>query len=431
MPTMPTTDAYKEVAPWTTAQPSDRLPRDAWWTLYGDAQLNALQNKLIANNPDLATALANYDQARAYSDQMRSGDSNTLGGQAGYEFDLWGSIRNQIASGKAPAAASAPDLESARLCLSAQLVDGYVVLRGFDRDSALLEDAAKACRRALNLTIDRHDGSIAPGLDVARAQTQLEAACSQAARTLAQRALMEHAIAALVGESASRFSIAPQIADIGLPRIPAGIPSTLLQRRPDIAAEQRHVEAATANLGVARAAYFPCVTLNAAGGCQSTPIAGWLTAPNSFWAVGPSMLPTIFDARKREAQAGEAGAALEEASARYRGVTLTSLEEVEDSLALLDRYHDAWPAAVAEADAAQRSLDFSMDRYREGAVDYLDVVTSQTAALQTRRDALTLETLQLRASVAVIRALGGGWEAPTAPQAILPDSHERLRAHGI
>jgi NodT family efflux transporter outer membrane factor (OMF) lipoprotein len=420
MKTMPTADAYKEVAPWTTAQTLGRLPRDAWWTLYGDAQLNALQNKLIAGNPDLATALANYDHARAYA--------NIVDGEASYELDLWHRIRNNVASGKAPAAASSADLKSARLSLSAQLADGYVVLRGFDRDSALLEDMVKTCRCALDLAIDRHDGSIATGLDVAGAQAQLEAASSQAAQTLAQRELMERAIVALAGESASRFSITPQIVDIGLPQVPTDIPSTLLRRRPDIAAEQRRVEAATAAFGAACASYFPSVAINPAGGNQRARNAGWMTAPNSHWAVGPSMPLTMVDAGKRKAQAAEALAALGEASARYRGVALTAFQEVEDNLALLDHHHDAWQAGVAAVEAAERSLDFSMDRYRKGAANYLDVVTSQTAALQTQRDALALETLQLRASVALIRALGGGWESPIVHQSVLTDTRRRLHA---
>ncbi len=378
-PAVPTAAAYKEIpsgasAPWVTAQPADRLPRDAWWTFYGDAQLDALQSKLIANNPDLAAALASYEQARSFSDQVRSGlfptlagsadierdrqsdnkplrgpiassptyySSNTLGATASYELDLWGSIRNQVASGNAQAAAAAADLENARLSLIAQLVDNYVQLRGFDRDSAILEETVKAYRRALDLTKQRHDGGIAPGLDVARAQTQLDVARSQYAQTLAQRALIEHAIAALVGESASQFSLAPQTDAIKLPQVPTGIPSTLLQRRPDVAAAQRRMESANADIGVARAAFFPSITLNATGGYQSTQFPNWLQAPSSFWAIGPAALLTIFDAGKHKAQVAQARAALDAASAKYRSVALGAFQQVEDNLALLDHYHDA------------------------------------------------------------------------------------------
>jgi NodT family efflux transporter outer membrane factor (OMF) lipoprotein len=442
-PDVPTADTYKEVAPWVTAQPADRLPREAWWTLYDDAQIDGLQQKLIASNPDLAAALANYNQAHAFADEAQSGlfptitgnadverdrqsdmkplrgpisasptnyDANTVGAQATYELDLWGRIRNEVASGNAQAAAAAADLENARLSLTAQLVDDYVQLSGFDRDSALLDDTVKAYRRALDLTIERHNGGIAPGLDVARAQTQLDVARSQAAQTLAQRALMEHAIAALVGESASRFSLPAQTVEIKLPQVPPGIPSTLLQRRPDVASAQRHMVAANADIGVAKAAFFPSITLNASGGYQSTQFPGWLEAPNSFWAIGPSALLTIFDAGKRKAQVAQAQAVLDEASAKYRSVALLAFAQVEDNLALLNHYHDASEAEKSAVAAAQKSLDFSMDRYRQGAVNYLDVVTSQTAALQTQRDDLDLDTRQLRASVALIRALGGGWE---------------------
>jgi NodT family efflux transporter outer membrane factor (OMF) lipoprotein len=447
-PEVPTATAYKEIpsdisAPWITAQPADRLPRDSWWALYGDAQLDDLQKSLVANNPDLAAALASYQQARSFSDQVRSGlfptlaasadverdrqsdtkplrgpvsaspsyyNSNTVGATASYELDLWGSIRNQIASGNAQAAAAAADLENARLSLITQLVEDYVQLRNFDRDSAILDDTVKAYRRALDLTKQRHDGGIAPGLDVARAQTQLDVARSQFAQTLAQRALMEHAIAALVGESASQFSLAAQTDAIKLPQVPTGIPSTLLQRRPDVAAAQRRMQSANADIGVARAAFFPSITLNATGGYQSGQFANWLQAPNSFWAIGPSALLTIFDAGKRRAQVAQARAVLDETSAKYRSVALGAFQQVEDNLALLDHYHDAAGAEKSAVAAAQRSLDFSMDRYREGAVNYLEVVTSQTAALQTQRDALDLDTRQLRASVQLIRALGGGWE---------------------
>jgi NodT family efflux transporter outer membrane factor (OMF) lipoprotein len=441
-PELPTADAYKEIAPWTQAQPSDQLARDSWWTLYGDAQLDDLQKQLIANSPDLAAALANYNQAQAFSDQTRSGlfptitgnadverdrqsdnrplrgpltsspayyNSNTIGLAATYELDLWGRIRNEVASGTAQAQAAAADLESARLSLNAQLVDSYIVLRGLDRDSAILDDTVKAYRRALDLTIERHNGGIAPGLDVARAQTQLDVARSQAAQTLAQRAVTEHAIAALVGASASQFSIPAKIVDIKQPGVPTGVPSILLQRRPDIAAAQRRMVAANADVGVARAAFFPSISLNASGGYQSANHNNWLEAPSSFWAIGPAALLTIFDAGKRKAQVAQARAAFDETSAKYRSTVLGAFQQVEDNLALLNHYHDASEAEKSAVDAAQRSLNFSLDRYREGAVNYLDVVTSQTAALQTQRDALDLDTRQLRASVALIRALGGGW----------------------
>ncbi len=440
-PVVPTADAYKEIGPWTQAQPSDRLPRDSWWTLYGNSELDELQQRLIAGNPTLAAALANYAQARALSDQARAGlfptlslnagvqrnresindplrgpttptyyDSNTLGGSVSYELDLWGQIRNEVAAGEANAAAAAADLENARLALLAQLVDDYVQLRSLDRDSAILDETVKAYTRAVSLTQQRHDAGIAPGLDVSQAQTQLDTARSQAAQTLAQRALMEHAVAALLGVSASSFSIEPGLVDIKLPQIPSGVPSTLLERRPDIAAAQRRMIATNANIGVARAAYFPALTLGAQGGFYSGAFSDWLSAPSRFWAIGPNALLSVFDGGLRRAQVAQARAEFDASAANYRSTVISAFQQVEDNLATLNHYHDAAVAERAAVDAAQRTLDLSMALYVKGATDYLTVVTSQTAVLQTQLDLLNLDTLQLRASVDLIRALGGGWE---------------------
>ena len=446
-PIVPTADAFKEIGPWTQAQPADRLPRDSWWTLYGNAELDDLEKGLIAGNPTLAAALANYAQARALSDQARAGlfptlglsasaernresinaplrgpttptyyNANTVGGSVSYELDLWGQIRNEVAAGEANAAASAADLENARLSLIAQLVQDYIQLRSLDRDSAILDETVSAYARALKLTEQRHDAGIAPGLDVAQAQTQLDAARSQTAQTLAQRALMEHAIAALLGLSASTFSIKPQIVAISLPQIPTGVPTTLLERRPDIAGAQRRMIAANANIGVARAAYFPSLTLGGQGGFQSTGISNWLSAPSSFWAVGPSALLSVFDGGLRRAQVAQARAEFDASAANYRGIVVGAVQQVEDSLATLNHYHDASIDEKAAVDAAQRTLDFSLALYKQGATDYLTVVTSQTALLQTQLEALNLDTLQLTASVDLIRALGGGWEDSAGAQ---------------
>jgi len=442
-PVVPAADAYKEIGPWTQAQPADRLPRDSWWALYGNTELDDLEKRLIAGNPTLAAALANYAQARALADQARAGlfptlglnasaqrnreslnaplrgpttptyyNSNTLGGSVSYELDLWGQIRNEVAAGEANAAASAADLENARLSLIAQLVQDYIQLRSLDRDSAILDETVKAYARALQLTEQRHDAGIAPGLDVAQAQTQLNAALSQAAQTLAQRALMEHAIAALLGVSASTFSINPAIVAIQLPQIPSGVPSTLLERRPDIAGAQRRMMAANANIGVARAAYFPTLTLGGQGGFQSTSFSNWLSAPSSFWAIGPNALLSVFDGGLRRAQVAQARADFDASAANYRGTVVGAFQQVEDSLASLNHFHDASVDEKAAVDAAQRTLHFSLALYKQGATDYLTVVTSQTALLQTQLEALNLDTVQLTASVDLIRALGGGWEDP-------------------
>src|SRR6202166_3183624 len=441
-PVVPTADAYKEMGRWTQAQPADRLPRDSWWTLYDNAELDRLQKKLIAGNPTLAAALANYAQARALSDQARAGlfptlglsagvardrdslnrplrlatgpayyDTNSLSGSVSYELDLWGQIRNEVAAGAANAGASAADLENARLSLIAQLVDDYIQLRSLDRDSAILDQTVQAYARALSLTEQRHAAGIAPGLDVSQAQTQLDAARSQAAQTFAQRALMEHAIAALLGVSASTFSIKPQIVDIKIPQIPTGIPCSLLQRRPDIAGAQRRMIAANANIGVARAAYFPTLTLGAQGGFQSTAYGNLLSAPSTFWAIGPNALLSVFDGGLRRAQVAQARAGFDASAANYRGTVVSAFQQVEDSLAALNHYHDASVDEKAAVDAAQRTLNLSMTLYVKGATDYLTVVTSQTAVLRTQLEALDLDTLELRASVDLIRALGGGWDS--------------------
>src|ERR1700691_2122436 len=266
----------------------------------------------------------------------------------------------------------------------------------------------------------------APGLDVSQAQTQLDAARSQSAQTLAQRALMEHAIAALLGVSASTFSIKPQIVAITLPQTPSGVPSTLLQRRPDIAGAQRRMIAANANIGVARAAYFPTLTLGAQGGFQSNAFSNWLSAPSSFWAVGPNALLSVFDGGLRRAQVAQARAEFDASAAYYGGTVVTAFQQVEDSLATLNHYHAAAAEERAAVDAAQRTLNFAMALYKQGATDYLTVVTSQTALLQTQLQALSLDTTRLSASVNLILALGGGWEDTAGPQAAkVTDSKQR------
>jgi NodT family efflux transporter outer membrane factor (OMF) lipoprotein len=440
-PEIATGAAYQEVGKWTSAQPADRLPRDNWWALYDVPEIDGLAGRLIAGNPSLAAALANYAQATALRDQARAAlfptlglnagvsraresahapltgpttpryyDDDVLGGSVSYELDLWGRIRNQVASGRATAEAAAADLENARLSLLAQLVDDYVQLRSFDREGAILADTVDAYDHAVQVTEQRHGAGIGSGLDVAQAETQLRTARSQAAQVLAQRALLEHAIAALLGVSASTFSIEPKLVDIKLPQIPVGVPATLLERRPDIAGAQRRMIAANANIGVARAAYFPSLTLGAQGGFQSTGFANWLSVPSSYWAIGPNALLSVFDAGLRRAQVAQARAQFDSAVADYRGVVVAAFQQVEDSLASLNHYDDAANEEKAAVAAAKRTLDLSMILYKQGATDYLTVVTSQTALLQAQLQALNLDTLQLRASVDLVRALGGGWE---------------------
>jgi NodT family efflux transporter outer membrane factor (OMF) lipoprotein len=447
IPVVPAGDAYKETGTWTAAEPADRLPRDRWWALYNNEEINTLQTRLLAGNTTLAASLANYAQARALADQARAGlfpqlnanagvqraresvnaplisnltpryyDTNIAGGSISYELDLWGQIRNQVAAGRDNAVAAGEDLENARLSLMAQLVEDYVQLRTYDRAAKILNDTVVAYDRAVHLTDQRHTAGIAAGLDVSQAQTQLSAARSQLAQTLGQRALTEHAIAALLGVSAATSTIEPAVVEIDQPRIPVGIPGTLIQRRPDVASAQRRMMAANANIGVARAAYFPSLTLGGQGGFESNRFGNWLTAPSTFWAIGPNAVLSLFDGGLRRAQVAQARAQFDSSAADYRGTVVTAIQQVEDSLATLNHYYDAAVEEKAAETAAQRTLDLSMALYVQGATDYLTVVTSQTALLQTQLQANDIDNTQLRASVDLIRALGGGW-SEDQPQA--------------
>lgn len=440
VPATPVAAEYKDTGPWVQAQPADQLPRADWWSLYGDAQLDQLQQRLLAHNADLAAALAHYQQAQALFHEARAGyfpqigasagavrqrqsdtaplrgatspseyDTYTAGAQLSYEVDLWGQVRDTVAAGRDEAQATAADLASVQLSLQAQLADDYLALRGLDQQLQLLQQSVDTYQKALQLTQTLHNGGIVSGLDVARAQTQLSTAKSQWAQTAAQRAEMQDAIAVLVGESASEFNLPAQTAAIPQPQVPLAVPSTLLQRRPDIAAAERRTAEANAKIGVARSAYFPSLTLNAQGGFLSKRYADLLSAPNQVWALGPSLLFDLFDGGRRKAQVAAARAAADEAGAKYRGVVLGAFQQVQDNLALLDHLSAAMVDQQAASTAAQHSLDLAMKQYKVGVASYLDVVQAQTTALQAQSGVLSLGTQQLRASVQLIRALGGGW----------------------
>ncbi len=446
VPAMDIPGHFKEAAPWVDAQPADGLPRGDWWSIYHDSRLAELETRLQANSPDLAAALAVYGQARAYDDQARAGlfptlsglldptrdrqsdtrplrgagqpdeyGSYTVGLQEDYELDLWGRVRNTVAAAHAGTQAAAGDLASARLSLEIRLADDYVSLLSADREIQLLQDTVAAYDKALELTETLHGGGLVSGLDVSRAQTQLDSARAQVAESRAGRALLEHAIAVLVGEPASSFSLPPDPQQIALPQIPAGVPAGLLQRRPDIAAAERRVAAANASIGVARAAFFPSLDLSAAIGVQSTSTGSLFMAPSTFWSVGPMLTQTIFGAGLHRAQLAQARARLDEAAARYRSTVLGAFQQVEDNLALLENYRSETVDESAAVEAAQKTLDISLTQYRDGGIAYLEVVDSQTAALSARQAALRLETRQLRASIDLVRALGGGW-APGASE---------------
>jgi outer membrane protein, multidrug efflux system len=438
-PMVATPVAYKQMGPWTPADPADRTPRGDWWTVYGDQTLDDLERRIETDNPNLALALARYDEARAVAAQARAalfpqvgatadstrnrqsddrplriggpnefGD-NVVGGTVSYEFDFWGRVRNEVAAGKAQAQAAGADAASARLSLEAQLAAAYMDLRGADAQEKLLADTTIAYARALALTKAQHDGGAVSGLDVGRAEAQLESARAQEVDVAAQRALDEHLIATLVGQPASTFSIAP-VADLPQPpRTPAAAPSLLLERRPDIAAAERRAAAANANIGVARAAFFPSITLDASGGFESAGGANLLTAGNSLWTLGPAAALTLFDAGKRKAGVRAARDQFAEASASYRATVLSAFQEVEDNLTLCNRLADEADHQALSVKASQRTESLALTQYRMGSVTYLDVVTAQTADLEAERIALVIATRRLQASVDLVRALGGGW----------------------
>ncbi|PRC93655.1 efflux transporter outer membrane subunit [Solimicrobium silvestre] len=433
------TDSWKD-QPWQSAQPADDLPHGQWWQIYGDPTLDALEAKIDQDNPTLAAALARYDQATAYIRQSQAAQlptldsgaslthnrqsdhrplrgsnqpdvysANTIGVGLNYELDVWGRVRNLVESAKAGAQASAADLESVRLSLHAQLADNYVRLRGVDAQAKLLNDTVSAYTRALSLTQNRHAGGVASGLDVARAETQLSSVRAQAADIASQRALFEHAIASLTGQPAMNFSLPMLSGTMAIPHTPVGMPSTLLQRRPDIAAAERRTAAANANIGVARAAYYPSISLGALFGVQNTGQAGLLSAPNNYWTLGPSVVFNLFDGGLRDAKVTEARAALDQTGAEYRATVLAAFQQVEDDLSRLKYDHEGELDQNAAVQSAEKTLTLAFNRYREGAVNYLEVVTAQAAALAAERSALDLHTQQLRTSVDLIRALGGGW----------------------
>jgi NodT family efflux transporter outer membrane factor (OMF) lipoprotein len=449
---------YKEQGPWAQAAPADRIRRGSWWDDAHDAELANLEQQVDKANPDLAAAIARYDQADAYLAQTQSNlyptigvgasvtnnrqsdsrplrgsnqpdeyGADTIGLQLDYDFDLWGKVRNEVAASKDLAQASADDMESVRLSLHAKLADTYFSLRGDDAQLRLLRDSEQAYSHALDIATHRFKGGIAPAEDMTRASTNLYTVRAQISDVEGQRALNEHAIASLVGVPASNFSIPPDEAPINFDAIPVGVPSTLLERRPDIAAAERRIAAANSSIGIARAAFFPDLTISPIIGFQSTGASNWLSAPNLFWAVGPALTATLFDAGAHEAGLTMARAKLDESAAVYRSTVLHAFQQVEDNLALLGKLRDEARSEDLAVQNARRTLELALDQYQAGAVSYLDVFDAQTAALQASRAAIDLRTRYLHASVGLVRALGGGWSA--TPEAAAPGAGPQAPAH--
>lgn len=432
--------AYTETGPWVPAAPGDAAPSQTWWTAFGDGTLDALEMRLTTDSPSLAAAVGRYDMARAYLAEVRAGlfpqigaqatvtqnrqsdnrplrgqkqpdlyAADTLGGQVSYEADLWGRVRNSVAAGRADAEASADDLAAVRVALQAQLATDYIALRGYDREIDLLQRTVEAYSRADAMTRRRFAGGIANGMETGQSATQLAEAQGQLADLRNARALTEHAIAALVGTTPSGFSITVSSAPLPVPAVPVSLPSTLLQRRPDVAAAERRMFAANRRIGVARAAFFPSLLLGGQGGVQNTALAGLASAPNLFWSVGPNVLLTLFDGGRNRARVAAARAGWEQATADYRLRVLGAMQNVEDGLS---RLHHLGDEATAEERAAQQAAQveqLAMRRYEKGAVSYLDVVTAQTTALRTQRQAIEIDTRRQEATIGLFKAVGGGW----------------------
>ncbi|CAB3868468.1 efflux transporter outer membrane subunit [Achromobacter piechaudii] len=447
-PALPTAETFKEAAVLANADASPLQP-DSWWTRYQDPELDRLQQLLQQNSPDLASAQARFQQARAATASLQASqlpvlgasgegsrnhqserrplrgatspnyyNSAALGLNLQYELDLWGRISQQVQAGVAREDAAQADLAGARLSLQAQLTDNVLALRGADQEISLLKDTEEAFAHAARMVGERHRAGLASGLDLAQAEAQLESTRSQLRQVQAQRAVMEHAVAALVGENPSTFTLAAVDVPDVLPEVPTGLPSELLTRRPDIAASRHRINAANASVGVARTAFFPSVTLGAAGGYQSSDFGNFIAAPNIFWAIGSGLVMNLFDGGQRRAEVERAEAILSEAGQTYRSIVLGAFQQVEDQLALLRQYGEAAAAEKLALAASLRALDIATNRYRDGASSYLDVVTAQTAALRARRSVVDLATRQRRSSVQLVRALGGGWServvTPTA-----------------
>jgi NodT family efflux transporter outer membrane factor (OMF) lipoprotein len=441
--TGPAPKAFKEGAGWTLATPADRALRGAWWESFHDAELNLLETHVSSANQDIKAALARLQEARAAARSNRadyfptfsatgsptidrqsvnkpyfpSTDNpryrdNVLGVAFGYELDVWGRIRNEVGAGNALSAASAADLATLDLSTHAELATDYFALRGADAEQTLLDATVAVYQQARDLTQNLYLGGGASASDVALAQLQLQNAITQATDIRLKRAQFEHAIAVLVGEPASTFTIAP-IKDFTAtpPSLAVGLPSTLLERRPDIASAERRVAAANANIGVAHAAFFPVFGLGAAAGYESTSIANWITAPSLFWSIGPTAALTLFDGGRRQALSDQARAAYDEAAANYRHSVLVAYEEVEDNLAALRDLEQETHSTAAASAAAQQALIQANHRYEGGIASYFDVVTAQNATLQSQLATTDVQVRRMEAGILLVKALGGGWQA--------------------
>jgi NodT family efflux transporter outer membrane factor (OMF) lipoprotein len=446
-PTAPTGDAYKEVGDWKPAQPSDDTERGEWWKIFGDAELDALEQQIEVSNQNVAAARAQYLQARTLVQQARSAfwptvdvdasvtrakQSDTLGARPvprgayttytvpiniAWEIDLWGGFRRGYESTQASAQASAADVETTLLASRSDLAQNYFQLRTLDAQKQLLEKTAVAYERSLQLTRNRYANGVASRADVAQAETQLRTTQAQATDVGVQRAQLEHAIAVLIGKPPSQLALAAKPLTGEPPLTPVGLPSALLERRPDVAAAERRMAAANAQIGVATAAYYPQLSLGLQGGFASADWTNLATSPSRIWSIGPTLAQNIFDAGLRRAKTAQARAAYEGTIATYRQTVLTGLQEVEDNLAALRILEqEAQTQALAVA-TAEQSVTLTNNQYKAGVVSYLDVVIAQSIALSNAITAVNIQGRRMVAAVLLVKALGGGWSADQLPDA--------------
>ena len=456
----PAADSYKEISDWKAAEPQDHGISGPWWEIFQDPSLDALESKAGAANQDLKAAYARLQQARAATRIARAdlfptikagavatrsrtsensprfplhtepvGNDFDVEADLSYEIDLWGRIRNTLASAKANQQASASDLAALNLAIHAELAADYFGLRAEDASAELLDKTVDDYAKSLKLTQNLYNGGGAALSDVAQAQAQLETARTQAAEVRLQRAQSEHAIAVLLGLNASTFhlDVAPLPVPLAMPTIDPGLPSTLLERRPDVAAAERRVAAANAQIGVARAAYFPVFSLTAAAGFNSTSSSNWLSAPSQLWAIGPAGLLTVFDAGRHRAQNAQARAAYDEQVADYRSTVLTAYQEVEDNLAALRQLQQESASEAAAVTATSTALQQAQYRYKAGVVTYLEVSATENASLQAQLAVVTIELRRLTSTVLLVKALGGGWQRRDGAAASIQEPLAHIR----
>jgi NodT family efflux transporter outer membrane factor (OMF) lipoprotein len=438
-------EAYKEMSGWKVAEPGAEIARGSWWEIYHDPQLNAFEEQVNISNQDIAVAEAQFRQARALVQAARAGYFPTaaagaaytrsrgsenvgparspgetisdylLSGNVAWEVDLWGRIRRAVESTRASAQASAADLEGMRLSAQAELAQDYFQLCALDAQKALLEQTVAAYERILTFTKNRYARGVVSRAAVLQAETQLKSTQAQALDLGVQRAQLEHAVAVLIGKPPSVFAIPVTPLTQTPPSVPLAVPSELLERRPDIAAAERRVAAANAQIGVAVAAFYPTVTLSGLAGYQASHQADWLTWPSRFWALGAAISETVFDAGLRRAQTDQARAAYEATVASYRGTVLTGFQEVEDNLAALRILEEEAKVQDEAVQAAQQSVKVSTNQYKAGIIDHLALLVVETIALNNERTAIDIRGRRMTASVLLIKALGGGWKLSDLP----------------